>query len=132
MEVEPGIYSVLIGGDSFEVLVELHSELAGGLRVVTGNREYSAAIRDPRQWRRHSGTATEAEGRQRVVAPMPGKIVRVRVKPGDAVEIKQGLLVVEAMKMQNEIRSPKSGMVERLLVIEGQTVNAGETLAIVI
>ena len=62
---------------------------------------------------------------------MPGKIVRVLVKAGDTVEMKQGLLVVEAMKMQNEIRSPKSGRVERLLVKEGQAVNAGEILAVV-
>jgi biotin carboxyl carrier protein len=60
---------------------------------------------------------------------MPGKIIRVLVQAGDKVEAGQGLLVVEAMKMQNEIRSPKSGTVERLLVKEGQPVNAGEILA---
>jgi biotin carboxyl carrier protein len=62
---------------------------------------------------------------------MPGKIVRVLVKAGDAVETGQGLLVVEAMKMQNEIRSPKSGKVERLSVVEGQAVNAREVVAVV-
>jgi len=60
---------------------------------------------------------------------MPGKIVRVLVQTGETVQAGQGLLVVEAMKMQNEIRSPKSGTVERLLVKEGQPVNAGEILA---
>ena len=59
---------------------------------------------------------------------MPGKVVRVLVHAGDRVEAGQELLVVEAMKMQNDIRSPKSGAVERLLVVEGQAVNAGETL----
>jgi len=53
------------------------------------------------------------------------------VKTGDAVDAGQGIVVVEAMKMQNEIRSPKSGTVERLLVVAGQTVNAGEVVAIV-
>ena len=62
---------------------------------------------------------------------MPGKIIRVLVKAGDSVEMKQGLLVVEAMKMQNEIRSPKSGTVERLMATEGQAVNTGEVLAII-
>ena len=62
---------------------------------------------------------------------MPGKIVRVLVNAGDHVEAGQGLLVVEAMKMQNEVRSPKSGIVERLLVSEGQAVTAGETLGII-
>jgi pyruvate carboxylase subunit B len=60
---------------------------------------------------------------------MPGKIVRLLVAVGDTVETGQGLLVVEAMKMQNEIRSPKNGKVERLLAKEGQNVNAGEVLA---
>jgi biotin carboxyl carrier protein len=60
---------------------------------------------------------------------MAGKVVRVLVKSGEKVEVGQGLLVVEAMKMQNEIRSTKSGTVERLLVQEGQAVNASETLA---
>ena len=62
---------------------------------------------------------------------MPGKVVRLLVKAGDSVEVGQGLLVVEAMKMQNEIRSPKSGSVERVLVAEGQAVNAGEVLCVV-
>ena len=62
---------------------------------------------------------------------MPGKIIRLLVKPGDQVEAGEGLLVVEAMKMQNEVRSPKSGRVERLLVAEGTAVNAGEILAVI-
>jgi len=66
-----------------------------------------------------------------VIAPMPGKVVRVLVRAGEAVEAGKGVVVVEAMKMQNEVRSPKSGKVERLLVSEGQTVAAGEVLAIV-
>jgi len=60
---------------------------------------------------------------------MPGKVVRTLVKAGDRVEAGQGLFVVEAMKMQNEIRSPKSGAIERILAREGQAVNAGEVLA---
>jgi biotin carboxyl carrier protein len=129
--VSRGIYSILMGGESFEVRVETRAGSDGGLRVVARNREFLADIHDARQWRRNRGAAAEAEGRQQVVAPMPGKIVRVLVKAGDTVEMKQGLLVVEAMKMQNEIRSPKSGRVERLLVKEGQAVNAGEILAVV-
>jgi biotin carboxyl carrier protein len=62
---------------------------------------------------------------------MPGKVVRLLVAAGDEVDVGQGLLVVEAMKMQNEIRSPKKGRVERLEVKEGQPVNAGEILCVV-
>jgi biotin carboxyl carrier protein len=132
VELTPGLYSILMGGESLEVRVEPRSK-AGvcGLRVVVGSREFSADVRDARQWRRRRGAAAEAEGRQQVLAPMPGKIIRVLVKAGDSVEMKQGLAVVEAMKMQNEIRSPKSGVVERIMVTEGQTVNTGEVLAII-
>jgi biotin carboxyl carrier protein len=84
---------------------------------------------DPRAWRGRKQGAIEVEGRQEILAPMPGKIVRVLVAVGESVEAGQGLLVVEAMKMQNEIRSPKNGKVERLLAKEGQAVNAGEVLA---
>jgi len=126
--IAPGVYSILIDGESFETRVEPGGR---GLRLILGDSEWHAEVRDPREWRRNRSGAAEAEGRQQVLAPMPGKIVRVLVGAGDAVEAKQGLLVVEAMKMQNEIRSPKSGIVERLMVTEGQTVNAGEVLAII-
>ncbi len=129
VEVSAGTYSILIGGRSFEVRVE---PAAAGVQVHAGGQVFRAQVLDPRAWsgkRGHGGL--EAEGRQQVTAPMPGKVVRVLVKAGDAVEARQGLLVVEAMKMQNEIRSPKSGKVERLLVAEGQAVNAGEVLAVV-
>jgi len=129
VEVSPGVYSILIDGKSFEVRVEPKGD--GSLQVTTGRRECAAALRDPRQWKRYRGAGIAAEGRQQVTAPMPGKIVRVLAKTGDSVEAGQGLLVVEAMKMQNEIRSPKSGKLERLLVVEGQTVNAGEVVATV-
>jgi biotin carboxyl carrier protein len=129
VQIAPGIYSILIDGESLEVRVELDG---GALRLTVADREWRAKIRDAREWRRNRGSAAEAQGRQQVSAPMPGKIVRVLVKTGDSVDAKQGLFVVEAMKMQNEIRSPKSGKVERLLVTEGQTVNAGEALAIIV
>jgi hypothetical protein len=132
VEVVPGVYSILMEGQSFEVRVEpLSGATVGGLRVIIGTQEFLVDTCDPRRWQRHRGSAAEVEGRQQVHAPMPGKIIRVLVKVGDSIEMKQGLVVVEAMKMQNEIRSPKSGRVERLMVIEGQTVNTGEVLAII-
>jgi biotin carboxyl carrier protein len=127
--IAPHTLSVLLDGQSFEVSVTPSSD--GKLKLQTGTQEFTAEVIDPRAWsgRRHG--AVEAEGRQQIVAPMPGKVVRVLVKAGDHVEAAQGLLVVEAMKMQNEVRSPKSGMVERVLVKEGQAVNAGEVLCVV-
>lgn len=125
VEVEPNILSVLIGSEAFEVRVE---EASRGARIWVDGHEYLAESDDPRQWQRGAGGASTTEGRQRVLAPMPGKVVRVLVKPDSAVAAGQGLLVVEAMKMQNEIKSPKEGKVERINVDEGQTVNAGDVL----
>lgn len=128
-EIAPNTYSVLLDGESHEICVT--PSPGGKLNLQTGRFEFEAEVVDPRSWsgRRHAGV--EAEGRQQIVAPMPGKIVRVLVKAGDPVEAGQGLLVVEAMKMQNEIRSPKSGTIDRVLTEEGQAVNAGEVLCIV-
>lgn len=129
VETAPNAFSILVSGQSHQICVVPSSE--GPLELQTGGFEFSAEVIDPRSWsgRRHGGA--EAEGRQQIAAPMPGKVVRLLVKAGDAVEAGQGLLVVEAMKMQNEIRSPKRGTVERVLVAEGQAVNAGEVLCVV-
>ena len=128
-EVAPNVFSVLLSTRSHEIYVTPCS--GNQLQLQTGGLEFLAEVIDPRSWRgrRHGGA--EAEGRQQIVAPMPGKVVRLLVKAGDSVEAGNGLLVVEAMKMQNEIRSPKSGTVERVLVAEGQAVNAGEALCVV-
>ena len=127
IEITPGIFSILLNGQSHEIRVNPQSD--GSLALHTGHHEFAAEIIDPRAWsgRRHSHV--EAEGRQQILAPMPGKVVRLLVHAGDQVKAGQGLLVVEAMKMQNEVRSPKTGKVERLLAKEGQPVNAGEVLA---
>jgi biotin carboxyl carrier protein len=127
VQVAPNAISVMLGGQSFEIHVS--SSVDGTLKLQCGAHEFSADIIDPRAWRGRKHSAVEVEGRQEILAPMPGKVIRVLAAVGDAVEAGQGLLVVEAMKMQNEIRSPKSGKVERLLVKEGQNVNAGEVLA---
>jgi len=129
VEIAPHILSVLLGGQSFEITVTPSPD--GKLKLQAGGQDFIAEVIDPRAWsgRRHG--AVEAEGRQQILAPMPGKVVRLLVREGDHVESGQGLLVVEAMKMQNEIRSPKSGIVERVLAKEGQPVNAGEALCVV-
>jgi biotin carboxyl carrier protein len=127
VEIAPNVFSILLNGESFEVRVAPASD--GKLTLQTRHNDFIAEVVDPRAWRSRRHGALEAEGRQQIVAPMPGKIVRVLVEVGNKVEAGQGLLVVEAMKMQNEVRSPKTGTVERLLAKEGQTVNAGEILA---
>ncbi len=127
VEIAPNTMSILLGGQSHEIRIMPLTD--GTLELQSGLAEFTAEVIDPRAWRGRRHGVLEAEGRQQVLAPMPGKVIRLLVKAGDRVEAGQGLLVVEAMKMQNEIRSPKSGTVERLLAKEGQPVNAGEVLA---
>lgn len=128
-EIDLRTVSVLLDGHSYTVQITPTAD--GKLKLQTALQEFTAEVADPRAWRgrRHGGV--EAEGQQQVVAPMPGKVIRVLVGVGDKVEAGQGLMVVEAMKMQNEIRSPKSGSVERLSAKEGQAVTAGEVLCII-
>jgi biotin carboxyl carrier protein len=126
VQIAPNTISILLDGQSFEIYVLPTADST--LKLQSGPHEFTAEVVDPRAWRGRRHGAVEAEGRQPVNAPMPGKVIRLLVKAGDDVEAGQGLVVVEAMKMQNEIRSPKKGRVERLLAKEGQTVNAGEIL----
>lgn len=127
--IGPDTFSILLDGQAHEIRISGASD--GMLTLHAGEHEFAAEVSDPRAWRRRRHGALEAEGRQQITAPMPGKVVRMLVQTGDKVEAGQGLLVVEAMKMQNEVRSPKRGTVERLLAKEGQPVNAGEVLIVI-
>jgi biotin carboxyl carrier protein len=129
VEIDPHSVSILLDGRSYAVQITQPAE--GILKLQTALQEYVAEVADLRAWRGRRGTTLEAQGRQQILAPMPGKVIRVLVNAGDQVEAGQGLLVVEAMKMQNEIRSPKTGTVERLLAKEGEAVTAGQTLCVV-
>ena len=129
-EIAAGLYSIILERRAFEVRVEPQTE-SGNLVISVAGERYSASVRDPRDWRRKQGGTAETQGRQQVLAAMPGKVIRVLAKAGETIEAGQGIVVVEAMKMQNEVRAPKSGRVERILVAEGQSVNAGEVLAVV-
>jgi biotin carboxyl carrier protein len=125
VEVEPGVWSVLVDGRSYEVKLEAASD--GYYASVNGIR-CQVQVRDPRRLPR-ARAALSVAGRQKVASPMPGKVVRVLVSEGDEVQPGQGLVVVEAMKMQNEIRSPKAGRIVALRASPGLAVTAGETLA---
>jgi biotin carboxyl carrier protein len=127
VEVAPHTFSVLLNGESHQIRVAPRAD--GTLTLYTSLAEYPAEVSDPRIWRGRRHGTLEAEGRQQITAPMSGKIVRLLVSEGDQVEAGQSLLVVEAMKMQNEIRSPKKGKVEKLLAKENQAVNVGDILA---
>ena len=125
-EVEPGVYSILIHGASYEVRV---IETAQGLRAEASGRRFKAAVLDPRDGAR-SSRASIGSGRQSIAAPMPGKVIRVLVQAGDTVEAGQGLIVVEAMKMQNEMKATRPGRVIEIRARAGATVGAGDTLLV--
>jgi biotin carboxyl carrier protein len=124
---EAGVYSVLIEGRSYEAYVETGP---AGLAVSIDGYRFEIAIRDPRQWSRKAA-GLRGEGVQAIASPMPGKIVRVLVAMGDEVEPGQGIVVVEAMKMQNEMKANRAGKVMSLPAKEGAAVAAGEILATV-
>jgi biotin carboxyl carrier protein len=81
--------------------------------------------------RRRGKTTHHADGEQRIVAPMPGRIVRVLVKVGDTVELRQPVVVIEAMKMENELRAPKAGTIKEVAVEPGAPVEAGRLLVVI-
>jgi biotin carboxyl carrier protein len=117
--------SILIDGKSYEI----RRGTSGTISI--GNRRYEVAVEDPRSWQGRRRKELLQAGPQRLSSSMPGKVVRVLSREGDAVEAGQGIIVVEAMKMQNEIKSAKAGTLRKLLVGEGANVTAGEVLAIV-
>ncbi len=123
----PGVLSIRIGNQAYEVKCE---RVAGEMYLWVGSARFAAEVRDPRSLCGRA-RAVEDHGPKKLTAPMPGKIVRMLVSQGDEVEAGSGVLVVEAMKMQNEIKSPKKGTIQKILVSEGAAVNAGDVLAIV-
>jgi biotin carboxyl carrier protein len=122
---EPGVYSVLLDGRSYDAFVE---DTPTGLVVTIEGYRFELEVRDPRRWSRKSAGGG-AGAVQSIVSPMPGKVVRVLAAPGDEVVAGQGIVVVEAMKMQNELKSNRTGRVLSVPAKEGATVNAGELLA---
>jgi biotin carboxyl carrier protein len=125
--IRPDVLSLRIGNRAYQIQRE---RVSGELHICVGNKRYIAEVRDPRSLRGRGRTADD-QGPKKLTAPMPGKIVRILVSEGAEVDADAGVLVVEAMKMQNEIKSPKRGKIQKLLAREGAAVNAGDVLAIV-
>ena len=122
------VLSVLIGGKAYEVKRERSPT---DMHLWVGSVCYLAELRDPRSLRGRRGAGVDEKGPKKLLAPMPGKVVRVLIGEQQSVEAGQSILVVEAMKMQNEIKSPKKGTVQKIVTAEGASVNAGDVLAIV-
>ncbi len=125
-QVEPGVYWVLLEGASYEIHFQPSPE---GLTASVAGRRFRVEVRNPRD-ASQSSRAAIGSGRQNVTAPMPGKVVRVLVEQGDQVDVGQGLVVVEAMKMQNELKAARPGRVIEIRAREGETVSAGDILVV--
>jgi biotin carboxyl carrier protein len=121
------VLSIIIAGKAYEIKRE---RTATDTHLWVGPRRYAVQLRDPRALRRRA-SADDGKGPRKLLAPMPGKVVRVLLKEESEVEAGQGVVVVEAMKMQNEIKSPKKGVVRKIVATEGAAVNAGDVLAVV-
>ena len=126
--VRPNILSLIIEGKAYEIERETY---AGETYVAIKGIRHKVEVRDPRSLRGRKSGAGDDSGPRKITAPMPGKVIRVLVAEETEVEAGQGVMVVEAMKMQNEIKSPKKGTVQKLIAVVGVAVNAGDVLAIV-
>ncbi len=122
-------YSLIVDNRSFEIEVDNAED---EYRVLVDGRSYHVHLVDERRVRVGDGQSdSQIQGRQRVSVPMPGKVIAVLVSEGDVVEKGQGLVIVEAMKMENEVRSPIAATVKEIKVKAGDTVEGGAVLVIV-
>jgi acetyl/propionyl-CoA carboxylase alpha subunit len=122
--LEPGVISLLVDGQQYRCVLD-------GDGVWIGGRRFGFEVDDPRSLQGRRGAGAGAAGPRPVKAPMPGRVVRVLVNTGDDVAEQQGIVVIEAMKMQNELKSPKAGKVARVTVAVGDAVGSGDVLAVV-
>jgi biotin carboxyl carrier protein len=119
-EVEPGVWSVIDGTRSVEIRLVGDEVRVNGVPVAVDTS-------DPRQWSPQAARGAVA-GSAQVKSPMPGKVIEVLVMAGQEVAAGQGVVVVEAMKMQNQLKSPREGRVQAIHARQGELVNAGAVL----
>jgi biotin carboxyl carrier protein len=129
-ELPGGIWLLIHGTKVYRCRVETGRE-AGRFDVVIRGQAYHVKVVDPKRLRSGQNDAGHGHGAAEIVSPMPGKVVRVMVEQGNTVEAGAGIMVVEAMKMQNEMKAPKAGLVVSINAAAGATVNAGDVLAVI-
>jgi biotin carboxyl carrier protein len=124
-------YLLVTNGQVFDCRVAGRPESGKPFEVMVGTTHCSITLTDPKRLGSAASASTHGDDAARIIAPMPGKVVRVLVEVGSQVEVGAGIIVVEAMKMQNEMKSPKAGTVIALNIKTGDTVNGGDELAII-
>ncbi len=130
-EPELNVFLLKHEGKIFEVFVSPPKSADDPYAIRIGKSELEITLADPKRLRGTAAAAGDASGKAEIRTAMPGKVVRILKAVGDVVEKGDGIIVVEAMKMQNEMRSPKDGSVKEFRVAEGDTVAAGDVLVVV-
>ena len=128
-EPEPGVFLFKHEGRVFEAVVTRPGARGKATHVRIGSDEFEIRLTDPKRLRGTLREGEHADGIVEITTAMPGKVVRVLVEAGAEIAKGDGVLVVEAMKMQNELKSPKDGRIKEIRVTDGATVAAGDILA---
>ena len=128
-EPEPGVFLFKNGARVREIFVSPRSHASDPFQLSSAGSEFEIRIIDPKRLRGSGSAPEHGDGAAEIRTAMPGKVVRVLVEAGAEVAKGDGIVVVEAMKMQNELKAPKAGIVKGILVDEGTTVAAGQVLA---
>ncbi len=130
-EPEPNVYLLKDDGMVFQAFVSPQQKAGDPFQVQIGRHSLDIKLFDPKRLRGSGRDAELGDGAADIKTAMPGKVVRILVEKGAAIEKGDGVLVVEAMKMQNELKSPKAGIVKEIRIEEGSTVSAGDVLAVI-
>mgnify|MGYP001205391697 CR=1 FL=1 len=130
-EPEPNVFLLKNGGKIVEVYVSPQPTPTGHTKVTVGTNEFDVRLIDPKRLRSSGADHSIQDGAAEIKTAMPGKVVRILVTVGDTVTKGDGVIVVEAMKMQNEMKSPKDGVVKEIRVAENDTVSAGDVLVVI-
>lgn len=130
-EPEPNVFLLKNKGKIFQAFVSPQQEAGDPFQVQIGRHSLDIKLFDPKRLRGTGRNAEHGDGAAEIRTAMPGKVVRILVDKGALVEKGDGVLVVEAMKMQNELKSPKAGTVKEIRVEEGSTVAPGDVLAVI-
>ena len=130
-EPEPNVFLLKSGGKIYQAFVSPRADQAAPLAVRIGTDEIDVTLIDPKRLRGSGAAGEHGDGVAEIRTAMPGKVVRILVEKGDTVEKGDGVIVVEAMKMQNEMRSPKAGTVSEIRVATSDTVGAGDVLMVI-
>lgn len=130
-EVEPNVFLLKHENKIYEIFVAPQADKNAPYHVKAKNQEFEIKLIDPKRLRGSNASGGQTDGLAEIKTAMPGKVVRVLAEQGTEIKSGEGVIIVEAMKMQNEMKSPKDGTVKEIRFKEGATVNTGDVLVII-